>query len=97
MYKNVSITEGMKFLAEKAQSFWIIDIVYSYQSIPKVRKEPFQVYELTVDTVTRKAKMVCTDGNKNILAQQDIALTTFPIESIKLYFTDGVLMLPSEY
>jgi hypothetical protein len=99
VYPNLRITEGVKFLAEKAESFWLIDIIYSYQSLQKVRKEPFQVYELTVDTSTpiKKAKMVCTDGNENILQTQEIPLTTFPLDSIKLYFTDGVLLLPSEY
>lgn len=97
VYPNLIITDGIKFLAERAECFWLIDLVYSYQSLAKVKKEPFQVYELDVDLNTQMAKMVCSDGNDNILQTQFIPFTTFPLESIKLYFTDGILLLPSEY
>ena len=96
-YPNLIITDGVKFLAERAEAFWLIDLVFSYQTIAKVKKEPFQVYELTVDLNTKSSKMVCTDGNENILYTQNIPFTTFPLESIKLYYTDGTILLPSEY
>lgn len=96
-YPKVMITKGVKFLAERAEAFWLIDLVFSYQTIAKVKKEPFQVYELTVDLNTKRSKMVCTDGNENVLYTQNIEFTTFPFESIKLYYTDGTILLPSEY
>lgn len=96
-YPHVMITEGVKFLAERAEAFWLIDVVFSYQADRKVKQEPFQVYELNVDLKTKKAKMICTDGNENILRTQNIGFTTFPLESIKLYYTDGVVLLPTEY
>jgi hypothetical protein len=97
VYPKVTITEGVKFLAERAKAVWLIDLVFSYQADRKVSQEPFQVYELSVDLITKKAKMICTDGNENILRTQNIPFTTFPLESIKLYYSGGVLMLPSEY
>ncbi len=96
-YPKVIITEGVKFLAERAEAFWLIDLVFSYQTIAKVKKESFQVYELKVDLNNKSSKMVCTDGNENVLHNQNIPFTTFPLESIKLYYTDGTLLLPSEY
>lgn len=97
VYPNLIITDGVKFLAERTEAFWLINLVFSYQTIAKVKKEPFQVYELKVDLNNKSSKMVCTDGNENVLYTQNIPFTTFPLESIKLYYTDGTLLLPSEY
>lgn len=96
-YPKVLITEGVKFLADRAECYWIIDLIFSYQSIKKIKDEAFQVYDLKVNLEEKSAIMVCTDGNENILYEQRIPFTTFPIESIKLYFTNEVVLLPSEY
>lgn len=96
-YPKVILTDGIKFLADRAGAYWLIDLVFAYQSDRKVKQEPFQVYELSVDLKTKKAKMVCTDGNENILRTQNIPFTDFPLESIKMYYTNETLLLPSEY
>lgn len=94
---KVLVTEGVKFLAEKAECYWLIDIVYSCQFNQKVKKEPFQTYELTVDIETGKADIFVHDGNNNSLYEQHIPITTFPLPKQTLYFQNDVLMLPSEY
>ncbi len=96
-YPKVLITDGVKFLADRAECYWIIDLIFSYQSIKKVKDEAFQVYDLKVNLEEQSAIMICTDGNKNTLYEQRIPFTTFPLESIKLYFTNEVILLPSEY
>ena len=35
-------TPGVKHLAERAEAYWLIDLVASWQIDPKVRREPFQ-------------------------------------------------------
>ena len=45
----------------------------------------------------RTASLVCDDGNDNIVYTQHVAFTDFPLDEIKLYFTDNVILLPSEY
>jgi hypothetical protein len=38
-----------------------------------------------------------TVRNDNIVSTQHIAFTDFPVDEIKFYFTDNVILLPSEY
>lgn len=44
-----------------------------------------------------KAVLLCEDGNDNFVTKQEIEFTDFPLEEISFYFTDNVLLLPSEY
>ncbi len=88
----------MKFLAEKAGAFWLIDLVASHQTA-RLRQEEFQLWILTVDRDnTPMAVATCqADTGKPLLVRQEIDYTDFPLPSIKLYLVDGVLMLPDEY
>ena len=90
-------TDGVKFLAEQAGAFWLIDEVAINQTRPKVRAEEFQVWILTTDLEKRKAVLQCEDGNDNVVFTKQIEFTDFPLSEIKLYCTDGVILLPSEY
>ena len=88
----------MKFLAEKAGAFWLIDLVASYQTA-RLRREEFQVWTLTVDRDrTPVAVATCqADTDAPVLVRQEIDHTDFPLPSIKLWLVNGALMLPSEY
>lgn len=95
-------TEGVQYLAEAAQAYWLIDAVASWQVQPKVRAEPFQAWSLTHQTTGWRLQ--ADDGNGNILATQMIEYSDFPLENgIKLFLMAGgpegrpVLMLPVEY
>ncbi len=55
----------------------------------------FQVWTLIVDA--NAAVLRCDDGNGKVLLEKQIGYTDFPEPGIKLYFTDGVIMLPGEY
>ena len=90
-------TDGVKYLAEKAGAYWLIDLVASHQR-GKLRQEPFQVWTLTVNLKKQTARAECrADSDTPILKAQNIEYTDFPLPSIKLWLVDGVLMLPSEY
>ena len=97
IYPNVIITEGVKFLCEQAQCFWLIDCIYSYQTIEKVVVEPFQVVDLTVDLNKHTGLIVVTDGNDVELMRQELEYTDFPLSKIRLYYTDNTVLLPREY
>jgi len=46
-YRNtlgLKYTDGVKYLADKAGSHWLIDLIASYQ--PKLRDRPFQLWSL---------------------------------------------------
>jgi hypothetical protein len=45
----------------------------------------------------RSATLTCDDGNGTIIYTQHIPFTDFPLKEITFYFTDNVILLPSEY
>jgi hypothetical protein len=96
------LTDGAKYLAEKAKAFWLMDAIASHQLNKKVAREPFQVWELVV-SADHKAVLTCTDGDTHILVKQEIPYTDFPLEAISLYASQDdtlgglVVMLTSEY
>ena len=96
-HPNVLITEGVKFLCDQAQCYWLIDCIASYQTIPRVVREEFQMMELTVDLEQYTGIIVVTDGNDNELFRQDLEYTNFPLPRVKLYYTDQTVLLPREY
>jgi hypothetical protein len=46
---------------------------------------------------TVQATPTCDDSNGNIVYRQELDYTDFPLPAITLYFTDKVILLPSEY
>lgn len=97
MYPNVIITEGVKFLCDQARCYWLLDCIFSYQTIRKVAREPFQVIDLAVDLEKRTGLILVTDGNELDLYHQALEFTDFPMRTIKLYYTDQTVLLPWEY
>lgn len=98
-YKNpfgIVFTDGIKYLADECQSYWLIDIVASYQFEPKVKEQEFQVYKLKVNE-DRTAILTIEDGNYNEIAKQEIEFTDFPLDEIELWFSNSILYLPSEH
>jgi len=100
LFPRFKLTDGTKYLSEKAQAYWLMDIVGSYQSSPKFRGEEFQVWKLKKGK-GKEAIVTADDGNDNILRTQKIPYTDFfdkyDGDEIKLYFTNGIILLPSEY
>jgi len=102
--KLLVYTDGIKYLADKAGAYWLIDIVASHLlTNSNLRKEEFQVWKLV--RTGSQALVTCDDGNGNIIVEQKIQYTDFPLEKIKLYLEFGsidgknrvwVLMLPGE-
>ena len=39
----------------------------------------------------------CDDGDGNVVYEKPIPFTDFPLSEITFYFTDDVILLPSEY
>lgn len=95
--KQCTYTDGVKFMAEQAGAFWLIDEVAINQMLPKVKAEEFQVWTLKTDLDRKYGVLTCDDGNGNVVFTKEIHFTDFPLPEIKLYFTDRVILLPSEY
>ena len=95
---RINYTDGVKFLAEKAGAFWLVDLVASHQTA-RLRREEFQIWTLSVDrSKTPMAVATCqADTDAPVLVRQEIDHTNFPLPSIKLWLVMGTLMLPIEY
>ena len=103
-------TDGIKYLAENAQCFWLIDAIASHQ--PTAKKNPrlkeFQLWFLHVGTghefikpkAGNAAVLTCWEDtpkaeSKPVIIQQ-IPFTDFPLPEIKLYLQEKILLLPDE-
>ncbi|MCH2231378.1 MAG: hypothetical protein MK105_13635 [Crocinitomicaceae bacterium] len=98
-YNSILITDGIKYLCETCNSYWLLDVLISHQIFPKVNSETFQVWTITLKPIfnfPNACEVTCNDGNDNILATQVIPFTDFPF-SYSFYFIDGIVLLKSEY
>jgi hypothetical protein len=86
-------TDGVSYCAETFGMYWFLDIVF-FENKPKLLDE-FQVWKLVRNT-DFSCVITADDGNGNILFTKKIEYTDFPSESIEFYFTNNVLLLPSE-
>lgn len=97
MVRHVLYTEGAQHVAEHGGAYWLLDAIAFAQLTEKaVAAEGFQLWKLTVRP-DRTATLVCEDGNYNAVYTQELTFTDFPLEKIAFYFTDNVILLPSEY
>ena len=93
---GIVFTDGVKYLADKAGAYWLIDAVASYQT-KKIAAVPFQVWELTVNPDKTAVLTMKEDSDFPALVTQRIPYTDYPMPKIKLWLSNRVLMLPSEY
>jgi hypothetical protein len=94
---KVLYTEGAQYLAEHAGAYWLLDEIALIQPYDKkVAAEEFQVWTLAVQP-DQTATLTCDDGNDTVVFSKEIPYTDFPLETIKLYFANNVIHLPSEY
>ena len=96
MYSQYRYTEGVKYLAENAGAYWLLDYIFSNQSEPSIKAEEFQVWEIALGNDSNAVIRV-EDGNKNKVKHFDLTFTDFPLDKYSLWFVNGTLLLPSEY
>ena len=95
LFPNYLYTDGVKYLAEQASCYWLIDYVFSNQIDAKIKREEFQTW--TIRTKDNQAIIIVEDGNDNIVKQFNLEYTDFPLKEFTLWFTNSTLFLPSEY
>lgn len=95
-------TDGVKYMAERANAYWLLDVVFSHtieiyrsRTIPDDQKR-FLACKLTVSD-NDTALFIITDGDDNELARQEIEYTDFPAKEQEIWVQNGVAILPSEY
>ena len=98
LIRTVLYTDGIRYVAENAGAYWLIDEIALAQRFNKtIAVEEFQLWTLTVNADQHTAVLACDDGNDNVVFRKDIPFTDFPLSEIKLYFTNNTICLPSEY
>ena len=89
-------TPGVKYLADAAEAWWLIDLIASHCRHPRLRGEGFQVWKLSV-APDRAATLLIEDGNNHPLLKLSFHGTDFPLSTVTLWLIDDTLLLPSEY
>lgn len=100
--RNVTYTEGVQYLAQRAGAYWLIhEIALANSSIKPINQalhaEEFQVWKLQRDAEGSGANLTVEDGNGHVIHQKRFEFTDFPLPDIQLWFVGGVALLPSEY
>jgi hypothetical protein len=97
-------TDGVAWLAENAQCFWLIDEIMLAQTLPEIRRnkclQEMQFWSLKVHG--SKAVLVCEEDTDKPVYKKNINYTDFPLNEIKFYVAPldenrMVIMLTSEY
>jgi len=96
MFPKFRYTEGVKYLAQEANCYWLLDYVFSNQTIKAISEQPFQVWKLKV-AENRTATIIVEDGNYYTVKSFKLDYTDFPMDEIDLWFMERTLILPSEY
>jgi hypothetical protein len=105
--KKVVATDGVMWLSENANAFWLMDIITSVliskSTAAKFWQNGFSSWTLKVKD--NKGVVTADDGNDHPLYSQAIPYTDFPLDEIILFVelgetVDGeamVILLPSEH
>lgn len=103
IFKNYAMTDGVKYMCDKAGAYWLVDAIASYYA--EVIKDPMladmQFWTLKVDLNKNKAVLTCERDTDDVAITQKISYTDFPLPEIKLWVARGdegyVIYLPSEH
>jgi hypothetical protein len=89
-------TDGVKYLSDGGMHWFVVDVMaFCQELIRKNRASDFMTAILNVKD--GKASLVITDGNKTTLKQNKYEFTDATEGEYKLFITDGVVLLASEY
>ncbi len=94
-FGTLNITDGVHYLREKANCYWFMDVIESYQ--PQLKGIGFQIWGIKVNE-DKTAMVYCKeDSDKEPITTQKLEYTDFPLDKFELYCIDHVVLLKSEY
>ena len=96
LVRKVLFTDGAKYIADHGGAYWLLDEIALAQFNEPVASEAFKVWKLSVHD-DHTATLVCEDGDDHIVMSKALTFTDFPLKEIIFYFTDNVILLPTEY
>ncbi len=94
--KRILYTDGIRHMMIQAAAYCLIDEIAFQPYHPRLKSEELQVWTLTVNFKETTGILTCDDGNGRVLYATQIPYTDFPLAEIKIYFTNDVMLLPSE-
>ena len=95
-------TDGLKYLADAADCFWLITDA-SVIAKCLTNRSHFITIDFKRLSKEEQFEKQCeaiisySDGNENLLEAHRYNVTDFPLDELRLYFVNDTLMLPSEY
>ena len=95
-------TDGLKYLSEAAECFWLITdtsvIAKSLMNRSEFITIDFKRLSKEIqETSGYEAEIIYSDGNGRTLEKSSYRITDFPLDDLRLFFVNDTLMLPSEY
>lgn len=97
------ITDGVKFLIENADCYWLLDsiISYQYKAIKDESLKYKQFWSLKVNA-DKSATLICERDENDIFIEQKIEYTDFPLPEIRIWVgleqeNTFIFYLPSEH
>ena len=99
--RNVLYTEGVQYLAENADCYWLIDKIATLQRLPQIRATGgFQRWKMTL-LPGSGALLTADDGDGNVVWQERIDWTDFPLDETNILVEGDadqpVILLPGEH
>jgi len=96
-FGKLKLTDGINYLRNKVNCFWLIDIIESVQHLKKIKENSeFLVWKIEVKDNKFKVN-VKTDTNEPILYEQEGEYTDFPLKELEFYQINDVVLLKGEY
>jgi hypothetical protein len=109
LHRRLLYTPGVRYLAERAGSFWLVDAIASWlgskEFVTAARRDPrisdIHFWRLAVADDKSAMLTAVADSGEQPFIEQAIEFTDFPLATINLWAAwDGrywTLMVPSEY
>ena len=98
---NINITDGIKYLCEKLQCYWLIDIIGSAQHLPLIKANSDSIL-WTIKKNDNNHFIVSAYKDSpltpdNLLYTQKGNYTNFPLSEFEFYQCNNIILLKSEY
>lgn len=97
-FKTLKLTDGMNFLRNKLNCFWLIDVVESVQHLKKIKENNhFILWTIKVNEDKTAIIKALDDSKGKILYSQKLEYTDFLLDEFEFYQINDVLLLKGEY
>ena len=94
-FGGLLLTDGVHYLRERLECYWLIDIVESYQ--PELKNVPIQLWNIDKKKNDSAIIEAREDIGLDALVSQKIPYTDFKLDSYEFFCIDKVVLLKSEY